>query len=369
MATISLYASKINNMPSLIKDFKSSVKDLKSELTLFKNQCQSVNKNICNLDDVISSISTSTQTQEQKVTVLDSFSKNVEQFASDVDRIDSNVADIVNQNKDDFYDKYHYLKPDCEKGWLEKGWDDFKSGCSKAWEWCKEHWKLVVTIVLVIVAIVAIVLTAGAALGPLAAALIMACKGIIIGAAIGGLAGGTISALTGGSFLEGFEDGAFSGAISGAITGGMGSWMSGAGKVTLSLGKVILIGATAETGASLLGDIGDKYIKGENISWGEVAFNAGFSAILGGVFAAGGYGLAKKLPVLIKGLTKGNGSWAHVWTSQSTRSLKHGTKVSLKTILKGIGSEAIKDAWDFVLEPFKNLVDKWKGSWNFIPQH
>jgi len=54
------------------------------------------------------------------VTSLDNFSKNVEQFAPDVDRIDGNVADMINQRKDDFYDKHYYLRPDCEKGWLEK---------------------------------------------------------------------------------------------------------------------------------------------------------------------------------------------------------------------------------------------------------
>lgn len=62
MATIALYASKINNMPSLIKDVKGSVIDLKSELSTLKNKSLSINQSICNLDDVISSISTSTQT-------------------------------------------------------------------------------------------------------------------------------------------------------------------------------------------------------------------------------------------------------------------------------------------------------------------
>ena len=364
MATIALNASKINNMPTLIMDVKNSVEEFKSELNSFKIKCLSVNENICNLDGVISSISSSVQRQEEKVASLESFYENSEQFIVDVVQIDSNVADIINQRKDDFYDKYNYLKPDSEKS----GWEKFCDGCEAVGDWCKEHWKLIVTVVLVVVAIAAIVLTAGAALGPLAATLIMVAKGLIIGAAIGGLSGGLISALTGGSFWEGFEDGAFGGAISGAITGGMGQWLSAGGKA-LSLGKVMFIGATAETGASLLGDIGDIAIKGENISFGEVMFNAGFSALLGGVFSAAGYGLAERFPVLLKGITSGNGSWAHVWASQSTRSLRHGTSVSLKTILKGIGSGAIKDLWDFALEPIKSRIDKWKESWDLIPQN
>ena len=35
-------------------------------------------------------------------------------------RIDGDVADVINNSKDDFYDKYEYLKPECEKSWLKK---------------------------------------------------------------------------------------------------------------------------------------------------------------------------------------------------------------------------------------------------------
>ena len=67
----------------------------------------------------------------------------------------------MDQNKDDFYDKYDYLKPDCEKS----GWEKFCDACKAVGEWCKEHWKLIVTVVLVIIAIVVVVVTWGAALG------------------------------------------------------------------------------------------------------------------------------------------------------------------------------------------------------------
>lgn len=39
-------------------------------------------------------------------------------------RIDGDVADAINKSKNDFYDKYEYLKPECEKSWLE----NLKSG-------------------------------------------------------------------------------------------------------------------------------------------------------------------------------------------------------------------------------------------------
>ena len=56
MATIALYANKINQMPGLIKDIKESVTEYKSELFALKTKTLAINKSICNLDDVISSI-------------------------------------------------------------------------------------------------------------------------------------------------------------------------------------------------------------------------------------------------------------------------------------------------------------------------
>ncbi|MDD5934975.1 MAG: hypothetical protein PUC65_05310 [Clostridiales bacterium] len=62
MATIALYKSKVNYMPDLISDFKNSVVNLKSDFTNFKNQSLKVNKNICNLDDIVNTISSTTLT-------------------------------------------------------------------------------------------------------------------------------------------------------------------------------------------------------------------------------------------------------------------------------------------------------------------
>ncbi len=170
MATIALYANKINQMPDLIKDIKQSVTDYKSELTALKTKTLSINKSVCDLDDIISAIQTSSQTQEKKVTALNTFNQKNKEFITDVAHIDSDVADVIKKRKDDFYDKYSYLKTECEKNWLEYVGDWFTA----AGEWCKEHWKeIVITIVIVIgaiLAIAAVVLTGGMALAPLLAA-------------------------------------------------------------------------------------------------------------------------------------------------------------------------------------------------------
>lgn len=80
----------------------------------------------------------------------------------------------------------------------------------KVGEWCKEHWKAAITIVIVIAAVILVATGVGGILGAMA-------LGALFGTGIGGLFGGIISAVTGGSFWDGFENGAFSGAIAGII--------------------------------------------------------------------------------------------------------------------------------------------------------
>ncbi len=127
--------------------------------------------------------------------------------------------------------------------------------------------------------------------------------GALIGTAVGGIAGGTISALTGGSFWEGVENGAFNGAISGIISGGMGFVMSAGGTVALTLGKTLLIGGASGAGSSLVSDVGDKFIKGDNISWTEIGLNSLASETVGTAFAGMGYGISKSLGALFKNVS------------------------------------------------------------------
>jgi len=218
MATIALYANQINQMPGLLKEVKQSVSNYKSELTTLKNKTLTINKSICNLEDVISSIQSSTKTQEEKIASLDAFYQNSETFIADVVSIDNNVASLINKRKNDFYSTYSYLKPNCEKN----VWEKFCDGMAAVGQWCKEHWKLIVTIVLVIAAIALLIVTAGMASGFLVALLIGIAKGILIGAVVGGVLGGLSSVAMGGSFWEGFEEGAFTGALTGALFGGLG---------------------------------------------------------------------------------------------------------------------------------------------------
>ncbi|MDE6784203.1 MAG: ADP-ribosyltransferase, partial [Ruminococcus sp.] len=97
--------------------------------------------------------------------------------------------------------------------------------------WCKEHWKAIVTVIVVAVAVIGLVVLSLIPGGGILAGIIAgACWGAITGAVIGGVSSGIMSAKNGGSFWAGFENGAFSGAISGAIGGAI------TGGVTAALG-------------------------------------------------------------------------------------------------------------------------------------
>ena len=191
---------------------------------------------------------------------------------SDTGSVDMKASSKIRERKDAFYDRYYYLKPECEKNKREKVKDALKKGweglCSignaiknfamDVLEWCKEHWKLIATAIMVVVAIVVIVATAGMA-GPVIAFIAAAAKGLILGAVIGGLTSGVMTGIStsrnGGSFFDGFcagfEEGAFSGAISGAITGGAGSHFNLMGSSFWgSVGKNALFGATTNATSS-----------------------------------------------------------------------------------------------------------------------
>ena len=256
MSTITLYASKINQMPSLINDAKKSVREYKSDLKSLKTKVLTIYNSVCNVDDVIDSIKSSTQTQGDKIDALDKLKKDVNEFVSDVVRIDGDAADAINKSKDDFYDEYYYLKPECEKS----GWEKFKDGCKKIGEWCKEHWKeLVIGAICIVIGAVLTVLSGGTFLAGLA---VCFGKAILTATIFGAISAG-FSALaskildqpfTFNDALSAFGDGF----ASGFMFGGLGALGGAAGKLISCesmLGSAINI-TFKVTGVASLGFVG-----------------------------------------------------------------------------------------------------------------
>ena len=244
MATITLYKDKINGVGSLLDDIIKSSNNLNAQLGTLKNTLQGVDSSTCNLQDTVDSISSSSKSEKEKVEDLKRLNSRLTEFIEMTTGRDASAKSEIERAKEDFYTKYKYLKPECEKSTWEHICDGLKSAC----EWCKEHWKLLVTIVIVAVSIVLLCTGVGAILAG-------ACWGAIFGAVIGGVSGGLDSMARGGSFLDGFEDGAFSGAIGGAIGGAA---FAGLGQLGAVAGNAL---NNFYKGAACISKVG-KFIKG-----------------------------------------------------------------------------------------------------------
>ena len=202
MATIALYKSKVNGVGGLIDDIIKSSNNLDTQLGTLKNTLQGVDSSTCNLQDTIDSISSSSKSENEKVADLKKLNNKLTEFIELTANREAAAKAEIERAKEDFYTKYYYLKPECEKS----GWEKFCDGLKKVCDWCAEHWKLLATIAIVAIAI-AVLFIPG--IGPIISG---ACWGAIFGALSGGVSGGLQSLANGGSFLKGFEDGAFSGA-------------------------------------------------------------------------------------------------------------------------------------------------------------
>ena len=96
MATIALYAGKMNQMPSLIGEVRKSVDDYSSELFSLKSKALNIRKRVCDLGVVMGMVQTSTQIQEQKMESLETICQKTEAFVEESVRIDEDAADAIN---------------------------------------------------------------------------------------------------------------------------------------------------------------------------------------------------------------------------------------------------------------------------------
>jgi hypothetical protein len=186
-------------MSTLLGDARLSVNSLKSELDDLRVTIVAIDSTVCNLDNIISSIRSSSDTQERKADTLSTASGDADVFISDVVTVDESAAEAITTSEDDFYDEYPYLKPEdetlldtlldlggdaldllCDAFELAfdvwcLGWEALGEALAPAWEWCKDHWKeillTVVIIIGVVLTIVAVVASGGLALAPLLMAL------------------------------------------------------------------------------------------------------------------------------------------------------------------------------------------------------
>lgn len=228
------YFTEVNSAFSSVKSSTKSLSDAFKSLKQKVDLAQ-VAMNTSSSQESVSGAITCEETKKSSLTVA---YEKLDQLISDTGIVDCRVSGKISSREDDFYQRYSYLKPDCKKTdkelrdekWAER-WQNFKDfwgGVGNAIanlatnvvNFCREHWKAIVTGLIVLIAVVGLVVLSLIPGGGILAAIIAgACWGAISGALIGGVFGGISSVKNGGSFWACFENGAFSGAISGAIGG------------------------------------------------------------------------------------------------------------------------------------------------------
>ena len=180
--------------------FVSGVDDVISSFKTVKKKINELSGGLGNLQEAAANIDARIRQEEETKKAAETVAKKANDFLDLAIRVDKQVASTVRKNRDEFYEKYSWLKPvvevEEEKNWLQKGWDwvcgaagTVVEGAKKVWNWTKdtakkawdglvdfyqEHKKIIDTVLIVvgaIGAIVAVVATGGVALAPLLGAL------------------------------------------------------------------------------------------------------------------------------------------------------------------------------------------------------
>ncbi len=119
MATITLYKDKVNGVGSLLDDIIKSSNNLNAQLGTLRNTLQRVDSSTCNLQDTVDSISFSSKSEKEKVEDLKRLNSKLTEFIEITTQREASAKSEIERAKKDFYTKYSYLKPDCEKTALD----------------------------------------------------------------------------------------------------------------------------------------------------------------------------------------------------------------------------------------------------------
>lgn len=282
MATIVLYKDKLNSVGGLINNIVTSSNNLNSQLAALKTTLQGVNSNTCNLQETVNNISSSTKTEGEKIKDLKRLNKKVGEFISDTVKKDNSVKEQIEKSKKEFYTKYSYLKPNCEKSALEKICDGFRSAC----EWCAKNWQIIDSIISVIKAIVVVAVIVAASVATFGATAVIAAAAV--GAIVGlgcQLASDLVSL-----YITKDWDSSWQDYLGSAIGGAAGGILLLSGNATLA--------CTVDAGIS-------SFLSGHlsNLTGGEKKFS--FEIMEDSVFSAGlTFGLGKLFEKPVKGTKK-----------------------------------------------------------------
>lgn len=331
MATIEISASRAGTITDLFSSMKSCISDLKISSDQLKINSLLIDSGICNNEVLNRNIQIVSDRQQSEIDSIDSLITETDEFFDTVVSVDDNVADEINTSKDDFYEQYSYLKPDCEKGRLERTLEDIGDGLASIGEWCADHWEAI-TVVLAIVGTIVLAVLAVVTFGA-AAVLLVAAVGALVGV-VSQLIGDLINlAITGDWDSNIFT---YLGAALGGAVGGMLTLMTGNPLIACSVDSFVstMFTNSAENLAGL-----------ENHSFlgtlGEASFSAALSAVLSIGFDKLSGKLSKKLAnINFFRRLAGRGSYAASFNMVLTKLKNHTIKnFTVKTLRNGVISE------------------------------
>lgn len=292
MSTIVLYKDRLNGINTYINDVTNSCDSLSTQLNSLKSILQGVSSNSCNLQDTVNNISSSTKTEKDKVKDLKKLNKKIGEFISVTVKKDNSVKEQIEKTKKEFYTKYSYLKPECEKNGLEKVCDGLKSAVS----WLVDNIKEILVVGLAVLAVVAVVALAIATFGLGAVAI-----ATVVGAAAG-LASQLITDIVSGFVTGNFKVSSPLNYISSAVGGAIGGIImlptGGVAGVSVFASKVFgnfALAATADVFVSTSLSEGTPMIfSKEKLSLGQWGSNVAVGTALSLVLAKGFDGFTTK---------------------------------------------------------------------------
>ncbi|MFR1224729.1 MAG: hypothetical protein ACLSS7_09345 [Eubacterium ventriosum] len=292
MSTIVLYKDRLNGINTYINDVTNSCDSLSTQLNSLKSILQGVSSNSCNLQDTVNNISSSTKTEKDKIKDLKKLNKKIGEFISVTVKKDNSVKEQIEKTKKEFYTKYSYLKPECEKNGLEKVCDGLKSAVS----WLVDNIKEILVVGLAVLAVVAVVALAIATFGLGAVAI-----ATVVGAAAG-LASQLITDIVSGFVTGNFKVSSPLNYISSAVGGAIGGIImlptGGVAGVSVFASKVFgnfALAATADVFVSTSLSEGTPMIfSKEKLSLGQWGSNVAVGTALSLVLAKGFDGFTTK---------------------------------------------------------------------------
>ena len=292
MSTIVLYKDRLNGINTYINDVTNSCDSLSTQLNSLKSILQGVSSNSCNLQDTVNNISSSTKTEKDKIKDLKKLNKKIGEFISVTVKKDNSVKEQIEKTKKEFYTKYSYLKPECEKNGLEKVCDRLKSAVS----WLVDNIKEILVVGLAVLAVVAVVALAIATFGLGAVAI-----ATVVGAAAG-LASQLITDIVSGFVTGNFKVSSPLNYISSAVGGAIGGIImlptGGVAGVSVFASKVFgnfALAATADVFVSTSLSEGTPMIfSKEKLSLGQWGSNVAVGTALSLVLAKGFDGFTTK---------------------------------------------------------------------------